>query len=117
MGNPGEIFILDMGKPVRIVDLARDMIRLSGFTQDEIKIEFSGLRPGEKLFEELLADGEQTKETSHKKLRIALTKTVDIKWTNSMLKWIFTIPDKDERLIKKELKTWVKEYQGNINAN
>ncbi len=71
MGKGGEIFVLDMGEPIRIVDLARDMIRLSGFGEDEIRIEFTGLRAGEKLFEELLADDEKTQSTPHPKLRVA----------------------------------------------
>jgi len=72
MGKGGEIFILDMGEPVKIVDLARDMIRLSGLDPDkDIRIMFTGLRPGEKLYEELLTAGEEIKATLHDKIKIA----------------------------------------------
>jgi FlaA1/EpsC-like NDP-sugar epimerase len=71
MGKGGEIFVLDMGDPVKIVDLARDMITLSGYRPDiDIKIEFSGVRPGEKLFEELSITGENTQPTHHQKIGI-----------------------------------------------
>jgi FlaA1/EpsC-like NDP-sugar epimerase len=71
IGEGGETFILEMGEPVRIVDLARQMIRLSGFEPDEdIAIEFSGLRPGEKLHEELVADGEERTTTPHDRIRV-----------------------------------------------
>ena len=73
MGSSGQIFVLDMGEPVKIVELARMLIRLSGRTEQEIPITFTGLRPGEKLFEELLADDETTEPTPHPKLRIAKT--------------------------------------------
>ena len=69
MGNGGEIYIFDMGRPVKIVDLAKRMISLSG--RDDVKIEFTGLRHGEKLYEELLNNKELTKPTYHKKIMIA----------------------------------------------
>lgn len=71
MGHGGEIFVLDMGEPVRILDLAKDMIRLSGLRpMDDIEIEFSGVRPGEKLFEELGTSGEAVEKTRHPKIFI-----------------------------------------------
>ena len=72
MGNGGEIFVFDMGEPVRIADLARRMIVLAGFRPDkDIRIQFTGLRPGEKLYEEVLSDKENTKETPHPKINVA----------------------------------------------
>jgi FlaA1/EpsC-like NDP-sugar epimerase len=73
MGRSGQIFVLDMGEPMKIVELARMLIRLSGKTEQEIPISYTGLRPGEKLYEELLADDETTEPTPHPKLRIAKT--------------------------------------------
>ena len=70
MGEGGEIFVLDMGEPVRIVDLAKDLIRLSGFTEAEIDIDFTGVRPGEKLFEELSTKSEHMAATRHPKIFI-----------------------------------------------
>jgi FlaA1/EpsC-like NDP-sugar epimerase len=78
MGRGGEIFILDMGEPVKIVDLARDMISLSGLEPDkDIKIVFTGLRPGEKLYEELLTDGEEITSTLHEKIKVAGAEKID----------------------------------------
>lgn len=71
IGESGQVLILDMGEPVKILDLARDMIRLAGRDSANIRIEFSGLRPGEKLFEELLADSDSTIPTGISRLRIA----------------------------------------------
>ncbi len=71
IGESGQVLVLDMGEPVRIVDLARTMIRLAGRTEDEVRITFTGLRPGEKLFEELLADADETMPTRVQRLRIA----------------------------------------------
>src|SRR6185295_15196442 len=77
LGKGGEIYILDMGEPVKIAELARQMIRLSGFSEQDIRIEFSGLRPGEKLFEEVLVDAETTLSTPHPKLRVARARAPD----------------------------------------
>jgi FlaA1/EpsC-like NDP-sugar epimerase len=74
-GNGGEIFIFDMGQPVRIADLAKRMINLSG--AHDVKIEYTGLRPGEKLYEEVLNDAETTKPSFHQKIRIASVREYD----------------------------------------
>jgi FlaA1/EpsC-like NDP-sugar epimerase len=91
MGKGGEIFILDMGEPVKIVDLAQDMITLSGLEPGkDIKIIYTGLRPGEKLYEELLTDGEEITSTLHEKIKVAGAANID--W-NALL-------EKIERLIE-----------------
>ena len=71
IGESGQVLVLDMGEPVKIIDLAHELIRLSGHTPEEIGVEFSGLRPGEKLYEELLADADETLPTAVQRLRIA----------------------------------------------
>lgn len=110
MGKGGEIFVLDMGEPVKIAALAADMIRLSGLEIDEIEIEYVGLRPGEKLYEELLADDEHTMPTPHEKLRIAQARIADTVWVNKLLQWIESAHSTNENLIKVELAVWVEEY-------
>lgn len=79
LGKGGEIYVLDMGEPIRIVDLAKDMIRLAGLPEDAIEIRFSGIRPGEKLYEELYFDNEATLPTDHPKIRAAWHRPVDFR--------------------------------------
>jgi FlaA1/EpsC-like NDP-sugar epimerase len=110
MGKGGQIYVLDMGEPIKIVDLAKDMIKLSGFDEDEIKIKFTGLRPGEKLYEELLSDTEVILPTNHPKLKIAAQENITEKLVKDLIKWILSTTTKSEVQIKKELKRWVKGY-------
>ncbi len=110
MGKGGEIFVLDMGDPVKIVDLANDLIRLSGLSKDDIRIEFTGLRLGEKLFEELLADNEHTLPTPHIKLRIAQAREVDAEWLENLLIWFSTHATQSDAEVKRALTQWIPEY-------
>jgi FlaA1/EpsC-like NDP-sugar epimerase len=110
MGQGGEIFVLDMGEPVKIVDLARNMIRLSGYTEDDIRIEFTGLRPGEKLYEELLADAEETRQTPHPKLRIARSRSVASSFLDELTAWLDQTGPVSDEDVRVALKRWVPEY-------
>ena len=111
MGEGGEIFVLDMGEPVKITELAKLMIRLSGADEAKIRIEFTGLRPGEKLYEELLADDESTLPTPHPKLRVAKARSAHADWQVECLNWLADSETCDEATVKYRLKIWVPEYQ------
>ncbi len=114
MGLGGEIFVMDMGEPVKIVDLARDMIRLSELSESEIRIVYTGLRPGEKLFEELLADDEHTRPTPHPKLRIAKAREVNPGWIEGLLDWLHNDRLPGDSEVRRDLKRWVPEYQSQV---
>ena len=101
MARGGEVFILDMGKPVKIVDLARDLIRLSGLEVDvDIKIEFSGIRPGEKLYEELLTADEGTTSTKHQRIFVAKASVVDVAGVEGLVQ---VIRERGSRLTREEI--------------
>ncbi|KLU59324.1 UDP-N-acetyl-alpha-D-glucosamine C6 dehydratase [Peptococcaceae bacterium CEB3] len=101
MARGGEIFILDMGKPVKILDLARDLIRLSGFEPDvDIPIKFTGMRPGEKLYEELLTAEEGTSATKHKRIFVAKPNTIDVKKLQELIQ---TIKERGSYMTKEEV--------------
>jgi FlaA1/EpsC-like NDP-sugar epimerase len=111
MGKGGEIYVLDMGEPVKIVDLARQMIRLSGLDEDDIRIQYTGLRPGEKLYEEPLADAEKTLPTPHPKLRVAQARVPQNgKLLDEVLDWLGSPGDFSPIDVRARLRRWVPEY-------
>jgi FlaA1/EpsC-like NDP-sugar epimerase len=116
MGNGGEIFVFDMGKPVAIADLARKMIRLYGLIPNiDVNITYSGLRPGEKLYEELLNDAENTTQTYHEKILIAQVRDVSIELVKQNTLELETIlsTTSDEMLLVGKMKELVPEYISN----
>lgn len=113
LAESGEVYVLDMGEPVRIVDLARDLIRLSGHRDGEIAVVFSGLRPGEKLYEELLAGADDTLASRHPRLRIAkLRQHADDEWMRDLLAWLGGLdPATAPAQCRAQLKRIVPEYE------
>jgi FlaA1/EpsC-like NDP-sugar epimerase len=113
IGNGGEIFILKMGIPIRIADMARDIIRLSGFKPDEdIEIKYIGLRPGEKLFEELITEGEGIQDTEHEEIMVLRgDNNISMKELNNHINRLVKLAEAcDAKGIKEELKRIVPEY-------
>lgn len=113
MGNGGEIFLLDMGVPIKIDDMARDLIRLSGFEPDEdIMLDYIGLRPGEKLYEELITKGEGIVQTKHEKIMVLKGDEHDQILLNGKInELIQLVKDQDEKRIKAKLQEIVPEYE------
>lgn len=116
MGNGGEIFIFDMGQSIRIIDLARKMVKLSGLTLGkDIQVVFTGLRPGEKIFEELLADKETTLPTHHEKIMIARVREYDFEVISKEINSLITLfKSQDNESIVRKMKEIVPEF---VSAN
>ena len=111
LAKGGEIFILDMGEPVKIVDLARSLITLSGLRVDQdIKIEFTGLRPGEKMYEELLMDEEETLPTRMRSIMISIGKSVGFDEVESKLAALSSVIDADDETALRVLEEAVPTY-------
>jgi FlaA1/EpsC-like NDP-sugar epimerase len=117
-GQGGELFILDMGQPVRIADLARDMIRLSGLREDQVEIVFSGIRPGEKLFEELTLDEERVDKTRHEKIFVGQTADAELNLLRDRLEHLITAARNDDNLaVRNELKIIIPTYSWDSPKN
>jgi FlaA1/EpsC-like NDP-sugar epimerase len=114
MGKGGEIFVLEMGEPVKIVDLARDLVRLSGLKEDSIEITFTGIRPGEKLYEELYFDDEETLPTAHPKLRAAYHRPFSLAEVRQTIGQLESLIDGPEDKLRRKLCEVVEEYAWQI---
>jgi FlaA1/EpsC-like NDP-sugar epimerase len=117
MGSGGEIFIFDMGKSVKIIDLARKMIKLSGLEPDiDIQIKLIGLREGEKLYEELLNDKENTMPTYHKKILIANVRKRAYESITMQVGTLLSLLDqKDQNKVVEQMKRIVPEFVSNVS--
>jgi FlaA1/EpsC-like NDP-sugar epimerase len=116
MGVGGEIFLLDMGEPVRIIDLATDLITLSGLRpHEDIEISYTGMRPGEKLFEELSIDGENVSRTAHPKIGIIKKRPEDFERVCEGIQRLLDIVDTATPAeIRSELQKTVPEYTPSV---
>jgi len=110
IGESGQVLVLDMGEPVKVVDLARDLIRMSGHAPEEIAIEFTGLRPGEKLFEELLADADDTLPTAVPRLRLARLQDTP-QGVSALLEWAANGAPVTDAEVRQRLRQVVSEYR------
>jgi FlaA1/EpsC-like NDP-sugar epimerase len=117
MGKGGEIFVLDMGESVRIVDLARDLIRLSGLEEDDIEIVFTGLRPGEKLYEELYFDDEERQPTPHPKLFVAYHRPYTLRDVEQAIAEAASLMHAPSEVLRLKIKELVAEYAEPSAAN
>lgn len=116
MGNGGEVFVFDMGEPVKIADLAKKMIRLYGLIPNiDVALTYTGLRPGEKLYEELLTDGENTVKTYHEKIMIAKVREVDFNSISGCLDSLhdMLLEQFDESEVVSKMKEFVPEFLSN----
>lgn len=117
MGKGGEIFVLDMGESVRIVDLARDLLALSGLSEDDIEIVFTGLRPGEKLAEELYFADERRVATPHPKVFCATHRPADLAAIEGLLEALRDVLDEPADAIRARLRELVPEYGPSMTAS
>jgi len=113
MGEGGQIYVLEMGNPIRIAELARDIIRLSGFSERQIRVEYTGLRPGEKLFEEVTDIREDLLDTPHPKIRVARALAVSAQRADLIVREILSSSALADLEVRRRMERWIEEYAPN----